>query len=196
MCAYICHTPFENDQQRTVEVIEKRMSTLPRARQELLEDAVLKNCTHALFLDSDQAFPSDTAHRLLAHKKSVVAANIALKTMPSFPTARQRGPTAFGIPVTSDPHKTGLERVWRVGTGVMLIDLAILAGVPKPWFELRWSDKSHQFVGEDWYFLNKLEKAGHSEFWIDHDLSKQVGHVGMYMFSHANIPQIEFEAAA
>lgn len=196
MCVQIAVEPFENDQERKVVVLEKRTSTLPRSRQELLEDALLHNCTHALFLDSDQAFPNDTAHRLIAHKKPLVAANIALKTIPSFPTARQRGPTPFGIPVTSGPGAQGLEKVWRVGTGIMLIDLAILRGLPKPWFELRWSDKASQFVGEDWYFLGKLEKNGFSEFYIDHDLSRQIGHVGNFMFTHTNIPKIEMEQAA
>lgn len=196
MCVQIACTPFENDQQRQVVVLEKRMSTLPRARQELLEDALLQGCTHALFLDSDQAFPNDTAHRLLGHGKSLVACNIALKTAPSFPTARARGPTPFGIPVMSGAGKEGLERVWRVGTGVMLLDLAMLTDTPKPWFELRWSDKASQFVGEDWYFLDKLEKAGHTEFWIDHDLSRQIGHTGNFMFTHANIPDVEMELAA
>ena len=196
MCVQIACYPFENDQDRRVVVLEKRMSTLPRARQELLEDALLQGCTHAMFLDSDQAFPNDAAHRLMAHKKGLVACNIPLKTAPSFPTARARGPTVFGVPILSTPDKNGLERVWRVGTGIMLIDLKLLADLPKPWFELRWSDKASQFVGEDWFFLGQLEKAGRGEFWIDHDLSKQIGHVGNFMFTHANIPKIELEQAA
>lgn len=196
MCVYISSSRFENDQERTCEVIEKRMSTLPRSRQELLEDALLKKCTHALFVDSDQVFPVDTAHRLLAHKKPIVACNIALKTAPSFPTARQRGGTAFGIPVMSNGEQHGLEKVWRVGTGVMMIELGILKDVPKPWFESRWSHKTSQFVGEDWFFLGQLEKAGHPDFYIDHDLSRQIGHVGNFMFTHANIPKIDLEAAA
>lgn len=195
MCVQIACVPFENDQQRNVVVLEKRMSTLPRARQELLEDALLQGCTHALFLDSDQAFPNDTAHRLLAANKPVIACNIALKVVPSFPTARMRGPTHFGIPLSSH-GRSGLEKVWRIGTGIMLIDLSIVRDLPKPWFEIRWSDKANQFVGEDWYFLGKLEKAGHGDFWIDHDLSRQIGHVGHFMFTHANIPNVEMELAA
>ena len=195
MCVYISTSLFENGQERDVIVLDKRTSMLPRSRQECLEDALMQGCTHALFLDSDQSFPHDTAHRLLAWKKPVVACNIAVKTNPSFPTARARGATCFGVPITSDESKTGLEKVWRVGCGVMLIDLSVLEGLAKPWFELRWSDKSSQFVGEDWYFLGKLEKRG-VEFWIDHDLSRQIGHVGQFMFTHQNIPSIEMEQAA
>lgn len=195
MLVHMAHTPFEMDQQRRIDVIDRRSSNLPRVRQECLEDAILKGATHALFMDSDQTFPHDTAHRLLAHKKQVVACNIALKTIPSFPTARNRGPAAFGVPVTSDPWKTGLEKVWRVGSGIMLVDLALVKQLPKPWFEITYDQASGQFRGEDWYFVEKLEKAG-ADIWIDHDLSRQIGHTGDFVYGHINIPQIEEKAAA
>src|SRR6185295_11500380 len=113
----------------------------------------------------------------------------------SFPTARQRGPMPQGIPVFSR-GKTGLEKVWRVGSGILLIDLALVRDIPKPWFEVRWSDKHNQFVGEDWYFLKKLEEAGHGDFYVDHDLSNSVEHVGDFSYGHQHIPLIEEKAAA
>jgi len=197
MCVYMASKLFEEKQTREVLFIDKRTSNLPRSRQEILEDALLQDCTHVLFLDSDQTFPMDTAHRLIRWEKPVVACNIALKTLPSYPTARQRGPTAFGIPVYSNStaNPMGLEKVWRVGAGIMLIDLAIVKTIPKPWFELRYSDKHQQFVGEDWYFCKKIEDAGH-DIYIDHDLSRHIGHVGNFQFTHAHIPGIEAQKAA
>jgi hypothetical protein len=197
MCVNMAAALFEEVQTREVLFIDKRTSQLPRARQECLEDALMQDCTHALFIDTDQTFPMDTAHRLLAWKKHIVACNIPLKITPSFPTARARGPTQFGVPIFSNStsNPMGLEKVWRVGAGIMLIDLSILAKVPKPWFELRYSDKAHQFVGEDWYFVGKCEDAGFDTY-IDHDLSRHIGHVGTYQFTHANIPVIAEEEAA
>lgn len=186
MCVFIGSKLFEQGQDRTVTVMDKRTSMLSRSRQECLEDALNQQCTHALFLDTDQSFPADTAHRLLEWKKPVVGCNIALKTMPSFPTARLRGATPFGVPLTS-VGKEGIEKVWRVGAGIMMIDLSILKAIPKPWFECRYSDKNQQFVGEDWYFCQKVEEAGH-EIFTDHSLSVQVGHVGTFVFNHGNIP--------
>lgn len=190
MCVHLCTNLFEPDQNRNCVVVDKRTSLLARSRQECLEDAVLQECTHALFLDADQSFPPDTAHRLMAWKKPVVAANIALKTMPSFPTARQRGPMPQGVPVVTSTATVGLERVWRVGTGIMLIDMAVVVAIPKPWFEVRWSDKHSQYVGEDWYFLKKIEDAGF-EIYVDHDLSKMVGHVGDFAYRHEHVPAVE-----
>lgn len=195
LCVYISTQLFENNQDRQVIVLDKRTSMLPRSRQECLEDAVHQGCTHALFMDSDQAFPHDTAHRLMAWKKKIVACNIAVKTNPSFPTARGRGATCFGVPVTSEAPKSGLEKVWRVGCGIMLIDLSILKDMPKPWFEICYSVANAQYIGEDWYFLGKAEAAGH-DVYIDHDLSRQIGHIGQFNFTHANIPLLDEDALA
>jgi hypothetical protein len=193
MVAHISCNLFDGRSRNCV-VLDKRTSLLARSRQECLEDALNHGCTHALFLDVDQAFPQDTAHQLLKWGKPIVAANIPVKTSPSFPTARLRGPTSFGIPL--DSHgKVGLEKVWRIGTGVMLIDLSILKDMPKPWFEVCYSKKNAQFIGEDWFFLGKAEEAGH-DVYVDHDLSKQIGHTGNYVYTHANIPVINLEAAA
>jgi hypothetical protein len=197
MCVYMSAALFEEGQSREVLFIDKRTSNLPRSRQEILEDAVLQDCTHVLFLDSDQTFPMDTAHRLMRWKKSIVACNIPLKTIPSYPTARARGPSPFGVPILSNSpsNPMGLEKVWRVGSGVMMIDCSILKSMPKPWFELRYSDKHQQFVGEDWYFIKRAEDAGF-ETYIDHDLSRHIGHVGNFQYTHAQIPSVQEEKAA
>jgi hypothetical protein len=192
LCVYCSAALFFEGESREVLFIDKRTSNLPRSRQECLEDALMQDCTHALFLDTDQTFPMDTAHRLLRWKKPVVACNIPLKMMPSYPTARARGTTPFGVPIYSNSQqpKMGLEKVWRVGAGIMMIDLSILEKIEKPWFEIRWSDKHSQFVGEDWYFVKKVEEAGFDTF-IDHDLSRHVGHVGNFQYTHSHIPVVE-----
>lgn len=195
MMCYTSFMPFEIGQERHVDLIEKRSSNLPRLRQELLEDAILRECTHAVMIDTDQFFPQDTLHRLLAHKRQAVAANIALKTNPSFPTARNRGPGPFGVPVTSEPGKKGLEKVWRIGAGLILVDLALVKRIPRPWFEIRYNEKLGQFMGEDWYFIEKLEAAG-ADIWIDHDLSREVRHVGLSSYGHELIPALGLEEAA
>ena len=66
-------------------------SILANMRQRAISIALEKGMTHVLFIDSDQTFPHDLAHRLLAHKKHIVACNVATKSIPSTPTARQKG---------------------------------------------------------------------------------------------------------
>lgn len=197
LCVYCASCLFEEEQNREVLFIDKRTSNLPRSRQECLEDALMQDCTHALFIDTDQTFPMDTAHRLLRWKKPVVACNIPLKVIPSFPTARARGPSPFGTPIYSNSpsNPVGIEKVWRVGAGIMMIDLSILEKVEKPWFEIRYSDKNAQFVGEDWYFVKRVEDAGFDVF-VDHELSRHIGHVGPFQYTHAHIPTVEEALAA
>jgi len=197
MCIYICQTLFEEGQSREVVFIDKRSSNLPRSRQECIEDALLQECTHLMFLDTDQVFPMDTAHRLMKWKKPIVACNIPLKVYPSFPTARAKSGSPFGMPIYSNYKgaPNGIEKVWRIGSGVMMIDLSIMKSIPKPWFELRYSDKHQQFVGEDWYFVGKAEEAGF-ETYCDHELSRFVGHVGSFQYTHSHIPAVDQEAAA
>src|SRR3990167_6373237 len=63
-------------------------STLWTQRSLLMENAMKAGCSHLLFIDTDQTFPAVTLRKLLSHKKEVVACNIAVKQIPSFPTAR------------------------------------------------------------------------------------------------------------
>lgn len=195
MCLYMASTLFNDGQERAAVLLDKRTSMLPRSRQESVEDAINQECTHILFLDTDQTFPHDTAHQMLRWGKPVVACNIPLKTIPSFPTARARGASPFGVPVTSEPWRRGLEKVWRVGTGVMLLDLKVFKSIPKPWFGCYQDPATQQFVGEDWFLCHQLEKAG-VDIHIDHDLSRQVGHIGFFVYTHANIPVAEEAQAA
>lgn len=197
MVAFIAGNVFEQGCDRQVIVLDKRTSLLPRSRQECLEDAILQDCTHALFLDVDQSFPRNTAHILIAAKKPVVACNIAVKTVPSYPTARMKSATPFGLPLSSHGnHKVGLEKVWRVGCGIMLVDLSIMPAIAKPWFEVRYHEKCAQYVGEDWYFCERVEAAGH-DIYIEHELSRQIGHVGNKNYTIADIPVLdELQAAA
>ncbi|MBM3272839.1 hypothetical protein FJY94_06275 [Candidatus Kaiserbacteria bacterium] len=168
-------------------VMSKQTSILPKSRQELVRDAIAAKCSHLLFIDSDQVFPASTAHRLAMHGKPVVGCNIATKCLPSSPTARNRGADWYAGDVVYSTGKSGVEQVWRLGCGVMLIDLSIFATLPKPWFNMEYRAEYDDFVGEDWYFCEVLERAGIPIF-VDHELSREVGHKGSYIFEHSDIP--------
>ena len=195
MCVYMSSTLFEHAEEREIVVNDKRTSMIATSREECLQDAVARECTHALFIDCDQAFPPDTAHQLMRWRKPVVAANIAVKAIPSFPNSRAKGPTPFGVPVTTDPWKRGLEQVWRVGTGIMLIDCAILPKLGHGLFGSPWIAEVGRYQGEDWTFCQKCEEAGIPIF-VDHDLSRSVTHVGNFAYGHQHIPLIENAPAA
>ena len=113
---------------------------------------------------------------------------MAIKQIPSCPTARYAPINGnMPVPVFTKPDSVELEQVWRVGTGVMLIDLAIISRLQQPWFKVSWGDENDQY-GEDWWFCSKVEEAG-IPIWVDHDLSWQVGHLGPFEYQHFHIPK-------
>lgn len=145
-----------------------------QAREKLLHDVIeLWGATHILWLDADMTFPPDTALRLLKHEKEVVAANYVSRTARPRPTAMAGGLSVFSR------DTTGLEQVDHVGMGVFLMQASAVANLPRPRF---WYSTPTET--EDVYFCRLLKAAGH-DIWIDHDLSKEVGHVGSFTYREA-----------
>lgn len=182
---YLASHPVKGFDSWDFTVWNKKGSILAQLRESLVEQALEMGSTHILFLDSDQTFPRDLAHRLLEHRKLVVACNVATKKLPSDPTARQEGKEHYGDLVYTTPTSAGLEEVWRVGTGIMLVNLNLFAreGMGQPWFEQKWNNTTGRYVGEDWAFCEKIAASG-AKIYIDHDVSKQVGHVGKLNYGH------------
>jgi hypothetical protein len=67
-----------------------------------------------------------------------------------------------------------------VGFGVVLMRTAIVNGWSQPWFRHGLNDQFGD-VGEDVMFCRAVRAAGHA-IYIDHDLSKEVGHIGQYTY--------------
>lgn len=159
-------------------------SILPQSRTRLVQDALARKATHVLFIDSDQTFPPDTLHRLLSWEVPVVACNVATKRFPSIPTARRKSDViASGEVVYTREGQSGLEKVWRVGAGVMLVESWVFGLMKQPWFPIRWSDERNDFDGEDWCFVEQLEEKGLSVR-IDQGLSWEIGHRGVMEYTH------------
>ena len=149
-------------------------SILPDVRHRCVAEAVKWNATHMLFLDDDMHFPRDTLHRLLKHNLPVVGANYVRRVFPPIPTAYSKDKTGK---VYTRMESTGLEEVSHLGTGIMLIDMRVFDLIDLPFFELRADGDHVRPKGEDVYFCHKCADAG-LKLYIDHDLSKEVGHYG------------------
>lgn len=144
-------------------------------REAVLAGALACQATHLLWLDTDMAFPQDTAIRLAQHDKPIVACNCVLKTPDVLFTAVRDGRR---VETTPDSH--GLQLVDTVGTAVMLMQTSVVDGLSRPWFEHGRSVDGHD-VGEDIMFCRKL-RAAERAIYIDHDLSKEIGHVGQHTY--------------
>lgn len=165
-------------------VANVRSSVLSRNRLDIVKTARAAKATHILFLDTDHTFPRDLVHRLAAHKKPVVAANCVTKQIPANTTARyldRQNP--HGVPVYSDPGNLSLEEVWRVGTGVMLVELSVFDKIGNGVWEMKYLPEADDYQGEDWSFCEACQAAG-IPLYVDHGLSQRVGHLGTYEFTH------------
>lgn len=171
----------------SISIFHEKSSILPSSRHNIVSKAIKNRCSHLLFLDSDQTYPAQTAHMLAQHGKLIVGCNVAIKRFPSLPTARTKNPAWCGGDVVyTRPESRGLQPVWRLGFGVMLIHMDVFKRIPAPWFEILWDEQAQEYRGEDWRFCELLEEAQIPIF-IDHDLSKLVGHVGHYTFKHEHV---------
>lgn len=155
-------------------------------RQSLSEVALENHCTHILWLDSDMRFPKDTLVRLLAHDKDVVAANYVTRRKPHKPVAMIALSKTEYVDCFTLPDSEGLEQVSWVGMGCMLVKASVYADWPKPWFDIEYQPHKGHYSGEDIFFCRYCE-AKNIAIWIDHDLSKEVRHIGSYEYSHADV---------
>lgn len=169
---------------QTVSTMLAKGSMLAKQRMEIVQHALEKDYSYVLFLDTDHTFPRGTLHRLLDWRLPVVAVNCVTKTIPANPTARSLPtPTAeWGSPVFTD-EKSGIERVWRVGTGIMLVDCEVFKKTGHKIFNMFYREDVGTYQGEDWSMCEAIEKAGY-DIYVDHGLSREVGHLGTYNYTH------------
>ncbi len=153
-------------------------------RVNLAKEAIAEGAEWLLWVDSDMRFPATAGVQLLAHNKPIVAANYVTRRIPVEPVAfNYANEIDAWRRVATYTTSTGLEQVDCVGMGLMLTHRDVFKNMPDPWFHLAYSTKNTKFHGEDVYFCMNAGKAGFPTL-IDHDLSKQVGHIGIMEFRH------------
>jgi hypothetical protein len=161
-------------------------SILPFSRQVLAKTALEQNATHMLWIDSDMEFPGDMLIRFMRHKEPLIGINAMSRRKPYRNTAQ-------GVPreaLTTNLESSGLEKVHRTGFGVIWMASEIIEKMELPWFEFKWMPEDGVFCGEDYCFFDRARELGY-ECYVDHDISKQVYHVGSFGFNPLLMSQAE-----
>ena len=160
-------------------VVYDASTILLTQRERLATEAKNIGAEYMLWIDSDMAFPATTALRLLAHKKSVVAANYVRRQPPFKGVAYQK----IGDWENPLPYETqdDLVEVEGIGMGCMLVKTSILDEITRPYFEFGWTPQSNDWLGEDMYFCQKIVAAGH-KIYVDTALSMETRHMGTWAF--------------
>jgi hypothetical protein len=167
-------------------------SILPSIRQGIAQRAIEEHkATHLLWIDADHSFPPDTAHRLIRHKRPWVGINATTRNSPIRATAIN----AKRQIVNTGPNSKGLEKVFRVGFGIALIEARVFQEMAKPWFLIEYveADGTHVFRGEDIYFCEKARAAGFAPM-VDHDLTKETTHIGKVGWHSGLLDEVSDEA--
>lgn len=144
-------------------------------REWFLEASRKQGATHILWLDTDMSVPRELAVLLAMHEQPIVACNYKVRQASGLFTACRDGQR-----VATTEASTGLEAVEYVGMGAMLMRTAVVDGLGRPWFRHGLNDFGGD-IGEDVMFCRGLANAGHT-IYIDHDLSKQVKHIGQHAY--------------
>lgn len=148
-------------------------SEVAMQRQQLVDEALETSCTHLLWIDSDMKFPTDTILKLLSAKKDIVAGNYCTRVSPHRPVAFKSAKNLDARSFTGN----GLEKVYAVGSGLMLVKREVYENMSRPHYSVTWKDDYTNLVGEDVFFCDKAASYGY-EVYIDHDISKQLAHIG------------------
>lgn len=167
---------------------------LSEQRQELAKIAMLQGADWTVWFDSDMRFPKDTIERLIAHNKPIVMAGYPTRKPPAIePT--QFANDDFSVRVYTEKDSTGLEEIASGGFGCVVVHRCVFEAMEAPWFHIPWNQEEMKYeCGEDIYFCKKARKAGFKVY-LDHDLSKEIAHIGQYEFGYREAlacrPQIE-----
>jgi len=132
-----------------------------------------------LWIDTDMIFPDDSLLRLLAHSKNVDSGRTPGRADIVGANYRQRIPpySFVGFYMDgSDAHlnEPGLHRMRHLPAGLLLTRFDIYRKLKPPWY------RAPRVKGEprdEVYFCNAAREAGY-EIWCDHDLTREVRHIG------------------
>lgn len=171
----------------SLQIFTSKGTIVCEQRIDLARWATSSGASHIFWIDSDMRFPKDALQRLLAHDKPIVAANYPTRRIPVSSTAKNYIETKdIWQAVDTKPESTGLEEVTGCGMGLMLTDARIFAKLDEPWFTFPWNQEKKMHHGEDIYFCMNAKSKGFPTL-IDHDLSKEVRHVGDFEYCHEHV---------
>ena len=183
MVGYFCTTQvFPECMTQEVEFYGIEGSGVSSARETMIDKALEGDYTHILFIDEDMMFPKDALHQLLRRRQDMVGANY-----------RKKLPPGTWLAVSVDEQErvattdasSGLQEVTYTGFGFFLMSRKAMEAVKPPRFLLRWLDDINGYSTEDVVYMQKAREAGMNVY-IDHDLSKQIGHLGILDYRYNN----------
>jgi len=147
------------------------------SRNALVEKFLQSDCDYLLFLDSDIVFPPNIVDLLMKHDKDFVSA-LYFTRKKIKPMHRILKNGEYVSPDEVKPNE--LIEADAIGLGCCLIKRSVIEKVSgqnknKPLFNMKLKNRT-EFIGEDLFFCDLVQKAG---FKIFVDTGLLVGHFGV-----------------
>lgn len=145
-------------------------------RNFIVTEALKREVSHVLFVDSDMFFEPNALERMLKHDKPIVGLMTNMRRLPLETTVKFMDD--MGNRVSPLRFPTELFKCYAVGAGVLLVQTAVFRKVPPPWFAFEY-DGIEKKTGEDVYFSKKARASGF-DVWCDPTIF--VKHIGDYAY--------------
>jgi len=177
--------------QNEIQLLQMPGTLIFTQREKLAQEALEWGADQVLWIDSDQRFPADTLEILQARQVPICGVNATTRREPILPTAlnlkieremlngKPGEPKQVWAKVESRGKK-GVEQVTAVGFAVTLVNREVFEKIPRPWFDVIWTDHGN-VIGEDVTFCVRCMENDIPVF-VDHELSMHIGHIGVKTF--------------
>ena len=143
-------------------------------RNLIVEQALLNNCSHVLFIDDDMAYRPNALLQLLEHDKEIISGLYYSRSYPHQPLIFNNfDGLGHAIFIHLGDREERLIRISAAGLGFCLIKTDIFRRMDKPWFRLGELD-SEQWC-DDVGFFYRVKK---NEIQVFCDTECMIGHMG------------------
>jgi hypothetical protein len=164
-------------------------SVITIARRNLTDIFLKSDFDYAWWVDSDMKFPIDAPIKLLKRGVHLVGANYRRRRFPNPGFTGMMGSAGNFTELVTDDNSPPMQQVDVLPHGMMLVHRSVYEKIPQPHYLQDYVPEINLEIGEDIYFCNKAKQAGF-DVWVDHDLSKEIAHIGIFHFNYnLSVPQ-------
>ena len=158
-------------------------SVITIARRNLVDIFLKSDFDYIWWVDSDMKFPIDAPLRLLARNKAVVGANYRRRRFPNPNFTAMVGTAGQFTEFQTTDNSPAMEQCDVLPHGMMLVKREVYETVPHPHYLQEYIPHLSLEIGEDIYFCQQCKKSDYA-IWCDHELSKEVAHIGIFHFNY------------
>lgn len=158
-------------------------SVVTIARRNLVDIFLQSDFDYIWWVDSDMLFPIDTPIRLLQRNKDIVGVNYRRRRFPNANFTGMNGTPGQYTEVETTDNSPAMELIDVLPHGCVLVKREVYEKTPQPHYLQEFIPDQNLELGEDVFFCRAVQAAGY-QIWCDHELSREVAHIGVFHFNY------------